>query len=1052
MRLREIQSSSTFAWSPLPSKGGLLACGSVAGALGDNFDAEATLEIYSLALEEGGESMPKLGAVRTHDRFNRITWGSITGPEDPYGLIAGGLVDGTVQIWDARAIVEQSEGTSAEVATIDKHKGQVKGVEFNPFNQPLLATAAQDGEWCVWSLTNPSQPQNLGTGVKNPHNSEIVQVSWNKKVPHILAWTSSDGMTAVWDLKQKRQAMAFQDSQNKMRCSSIAWNPDKATDICVANDDDQNPVIQFWDLRKAYSPVRMLSGHTKGVLSLSWSPMDSNLLVSCGKDCRSICWNPNTSEILCELPVSNNWVFDVQWSHRIPAILATASFGENITVYSLQDSSPVDVSLEGTGDFNVGADNAAPPKIFKTAPKWLRRPVGATFGFGGKLVSFSPPPENASGAQGKSKFTMRTVVTEQELVDRSSKFEGVLKKNELPTFCDEKLEQSESEEKPMWSVMKSLLDDAPRKHLLQYLGFDATEIQAEIDRKLTDVDPFAESAEGDESSPSEMTPEEVDQLIQRSLMVGNFESAVKCCLYADRMDDALVLASYGGPDLWRRAQEAYFQKKAGNPFMKVLSSIVDNQLQSVVSSFDAQKPDAWKEALAVLCTFCNPKEFPPLASQVAERLAAEGNNASILAYMAAGDLEKAVECWVTQLDSMDPKKSQEGLQDFIEKVSAFQAITQKSMVTDKMAGKYTEYAELLSSQGCLDGAKRYLDLLPKDCHEGGAVLRDRVFHARVGSGVLPFPVPAFPFNRSDVAVPESAPAPEAEPAVPAQMPPVPVPEPEPAPVQPTQPAVPEKPQEAQQQQFVQQQQYAQQQYTQQQQPQAPQQPYQDPAQVAQQQQQMQQQQYQQQQYQQQQMQQQQMQQQQMQQQQQYEQQQYEQQQQQQQMAQMQQQMAQQQFGAPGYNPQAPQQQETAGAYPPVPTPPAPTPAAAPAMPAAPTPAAAPAPAATGLAAVDTSYVPAQWQPMISQFNSAFARLGSRNAADQKKRPPVEKALTTLYGKLNAGELSPEVCTLLMRFSQVCDVGGSEAKDVIRKLTDAHWDQFKAFKDVKFLSK
>ena len=30
--------------------------------------------------------------------------------------------------------------------------------------------------------------------------------------------------------------------------------------------------------------------------------MDSNLLMSCGKDCRSICWNPNSGELLCEVP------------------------------------------------------------------------------------------------------------------------------------------------------------------------------------------------------------------------------------------------------------------------------------------------------------------------------------------------------------------------------------------------------------------------------------------------------------------------------------------------------------------------------------------------------------------------------------------------------------------------------------------------------------------------------------------------------------------------------------------------------------------------------
>ena len=60
--------------------------------------------------------MPRLGGVRTHDRFNRIAWGLLNSQteeppllqnEHPQGFIAGGLVDGTVQVWDASAIVDE---------------------------------------------------------------------------------------------------------------------------------------------------------------------------------------------------------------------------------------------------------------------------------------------------------------------------------------------------------------------------------------------------------------------------------------------------------------------------------------------------------------------------------------------------------------------------------------------------------------------------------------------------------------------------------------------------------------------------------------------------------------------------------------------------------------------------------------------------------------------------------------------------------------------------------------------------------------------------------
>ena len=62
-----------------------------------------------------------------------------------------------------------------------------------------------------------------------------------------------------------------------------------------------SPIIMVWDLRNARAPERILTGHEKGVLSLSWCKQDPDLLLSCGKDNRVLAWNPQTSEIIGEV-------------------------------------------------------------------------------------------------------------------------------------------------------------------------------------------------------------------------------------------------------------------------------------------------------------------------------------------------------------------------------------------------------------------------------------------------------------------------------------------------------------------------------------------------------------------------------------------------------------------------------------------------------------------------------------------------------------------------------------------------------------------------------
>lgn len=230
--------------------------------------------------------------------------------ELPYGLIAGGMENGYINIWNPEEIIK-GNGDKSFIVTLDKHQGPVRGLEFNSFQTSVLASGAADGEIYVWDLNKTKSPT-VYTPAKN-EGAELSFVTWNRKVAHILATTSYSGNSVIWDLKNKRPVITFTNPTKKVRCSSLAWSTEVATQIIVASDDDRAPALQLWDLRKAVSPVLSLTGHNKGVLSVSWCPHDSSLLLTCGKDNRTLCWDPTTGEMLCELPASNNWNFDVQW-------------------------------------------------------------------------------------------------------------------------------------------------------------------------------------------------------------------------------------------------------------------------------------------------------------------------------------------------------------------------------------------------------------------------------------------------------------------------------------------------------------------------------------------------------------------------------------------------------------------------------------------------------------------------------------------------------------------------------------------------------------------
>ncbi|KAK7850094.1 protein transport protein sec31 like protein b [Quercus suber] len=74
-------------------------------------------------------------------------------------------------------------------------------------------------------------------------HGEISFLSWNSKVQHILASTSYNGTTVVWDLKKQKLVISFSDSVRR-RSSVLQWNPDVATQLVVASDEDSSPSVR----------------------------------------------------------------------------------------------------------------------------------------------------------------------------------------------------------------------------------------------------------------------------------------------------------------------------------------------------------------------------------------------------------------------------------------------------------------------------------------------------------------------------------------------------------------------------------------------------------------------------------------------------------------------------------------------------------------------------------------------------------------------------------------------------------------------------------------
>ncbi|XP_012875678.1 PREDICTED: protein transport protein Sec31A isoform X10 [Dipodomys ordii] len=807
MKLKEIDRTAMQAWSPAQNHPIYLATGTSAQQLDATFSTNASLEIFELDLSDPSLDMKSCATFPSSHRYHKLIWGphKINPKGDVSGVLIAGGENGNIILYDPSKIIAGDK--DVVIAQNDKHTGPVRALDVNIFQTNLVASGANESEIYIWDLNSFATPMTPGAKTQPPE--DISCIAWNRQVQHILASASPSGRATVWDLRKNEPIIKVSDHSNRMHCSGLAWHPDVATQMVLASEDDRLPVIQMWDLRFASSPFRLLENHARGILAIAWSMADPELLLSCGKDAKILCANPNTGEVLYELPTNTQWCFDIQWCPRNPAVLSAASFDGRISVYSIMGGSTdglrqkqVDKLSSSFGNLDpFGTGQPLPPLQIpqqtaqhstvlplKKPPKWIRRPVGASFSFGGKLVTFeNVKVQSQQGAeqqqQQQQHVFISQVVTEKEFLSRSDQLQQVVQSQGFINYCQKKIDASQTEfEKNVWSFLKVNFEDDSRGKYLELLGYRKEDLGKKIalalnkvdgsDVALKDSDQVAQS-DGEESPAaeeqllgecvkeekheSEFLPSakgtfnisisgDIDGLITQALLTGNFESAVDLCLHDNRMADAIILAIAGGQELLARTQKKYFAKSQSK-ITRLITAVVMKNWKEIVESCDLKN---WREALAAVLTYAKPDEFSALCDLLGARLESEGDSLlqaqACLCYICAGNVEKLVACWTKAQDGSNPLS----LQDLIEKVVILRKAVQLTQAMDTntvgvlLAEKMSQYANLLAAQGSIAAA---LAFLPDNTNQPNIVqLRDRLCRAQ-GQPVPGQESPRIPYER-----------------------------------------------------------------------------------------------------------------------------------------------------------------------------------------------------------------------------------------------------------------------------------------------------------------
>jgi len=113
----------------------------------------------------------------------------------------------------------------ADVPLIAGHKGAVLDIDFNPFNDNLLATASEDCTAKIWGIPEGGLTKTMTDPLQtlNGHRRKVGNILFNQVANNILATSSADFSVKVWDIEKGKDVCSV-DGQHTDIIQSIDWN------------------------------------------------------------------------------------------------------------------------------------------------------------------------------------------------------------------------------------------------------------------------------------------------------------------------------------------------------------------------------------------------------------------------------------------------------------------------------------------------------------------------------------------------------------------------------------------------------------------------------------------------------------------------------------------------------------------------------------------------------------------------------------------------------------------------------------------------------------
>jgi protein transport protein SEC31 len=668
-----------------------------------------------------------------------------------YEVTATGSAAGAVGLWRTQYLLDRPK--QAYIKEDMLFSTPVKALAFCPSKPSLLAAASNEVlilnvEQAMTTRNSDDYTFSPGQTPEKAEGSMVASIAWNPKVQYIFAAVAANGATAVWDLRNTKLLFDVSDLNYYKRatCTGLEWNPEIPTQFVLTYDDDQAPFLQVWDLRYQGAPVKDMRAHTEGITSLSWSPDDSALLMSCDRGGKAVVWNFKTGEPISHFETLEHSTKS-QW---VPQHYGAVSFLNSEGRFEVRSMYSPSLTTRETV-LKVASSKLRPEtgQGQSYAPKWISGRGGACFNLNGTLVAFSEKSSNilirktAEGSEDlKQRLATLKAFTAQEdylpMTEHLSRTAPDTEKLELKMLGAQLQGRSAhsvlealgldpakimKETELFTGKKKSKVDDKPSKKADPVVSFTNEQMSAgEVEDFFNSAGQPPKAAPKVSSSPMPAARVEEfkqtltetisrnsnwdeggERLIKENLLVHNLECAIDCALACGRTAEALIIAEQGGSELFEKTKQAVLSTSKDLFLRTTFHKLITKDNATLIQEIPLDK---WQEALA-LCLTHSPAELERLADDLGSRLLSERSleHAAASCFILARQFEKVLHIWINrarrQLNRLNRLYV---FQELVSKTLALREACQHRQGSERQDRLILEYAELLIGEGLVDEA------------------------------------------------------------------------------------------------------------------------------------------------------------------------------------------------------------------------------------------------------------------------------------------------------------------------------------------------------------